>query len=154
MTAARRRSKPREVVLRFDLAIVRRLVDHTRSSPEWLPTYGGTHAEPGLWLVADHGVYLMSNGRPAMDAKGNPIPVNDTRGIRRLIAMAEGCDPEVDAFEDWWAIHNALQGGNDFLEFISIEDLDRILPSCKAHLIVVADREGWCLASDGPRARS
>jgi hypothetical protein len=46
--------------------------------------------------------------------------------------MAEGCDPEVDAFED----------------------LDRVLPSCKAHLIVVADREGWCLASDGPRARS
>jgi hypothetical protein len=132
MTAARRRSKPREVVLRFDLAIVRRLVDHARSSPEWFPTYGGTHAEPGLWLVADHGVYLMSNGRPAMDAKGNPIPVNGTRGIRRLIAMAEGCDPEVDAFED----------------------LDRVLPSCKAHLIVVADREGWCLASDGPRARS
>lgn len=133
MAARRPKPKSREVVLRFDLTIVRQLIDHTSNSPEWVPTYGGTHAEPGLWLVADHGVYLMSNGRPAIDAKGNPIPADDTPGTRRLIAMAEGCDPEVDAFEDWWAIHNALQGGNDFLEFIALEDLARVLPSCKAH---------------------
>jgi hypothetical protein len=151
MSAAKRKSKPREVVLRFDLTIVRRLLDHTRNSHEWMPTYRGAHAEPGLWLVADHGVYLMSNGQPAIDAKGHPIPVGDTSRARRLIAMAEGCDPEVDAFDDWWAIHNALQGGNDFLEFVPLEDVDRVVRSCKEHLIVVADREGWCLARDGPR---
>src|SRR5882672_7090735 len=95
------------VRLKFDLATVQRLVDHARNAPRSLPYYGGTRADPALWLVGDHGVYLMSNGQPPLGADGQLI-TGDAKGVRRLNALAVGCDPEVDAFESWWPVHNAI----------------------------------------------
>ena len=131
------RKRKRGIPLRFPLAIVRRLVDHARNAPESLPYYGGTRAEPALWLVGDHGVYLMSNGKPPLGRDGQLI-TGDGKGVRRLNAHAVGCDPEVDAFESWWPIHNAIAGGDDFVQMLSIEDFERALPSCKSHVVVIA----------------
>lgn len=61
---------------------------------------------PGLLLVHDQGVYLMSNGTPReVDA----------------IAYAEGCDPKIGEFDDWYGKSRELVGGDDFVEVLRIE---------------------------------
>ncbi|NTE68282.1 DUF3085 domain-containing protein [Agrobacterium tumefaciens] len=44
-------------------------------------------ARPGLWLVGDEGVYVMSSGKLA-------------EGQRPLVVYAEECDPKTDP--DYW----------------------------------------------------
>lgn len=55
------------------------------------PYYGtrpGEGENPGLWLVGDQGVYIMSNGRLAESQKA-------------LVVYAEQCHSEGDV--NWWA---------------------------------------------------
>jgi len=37
-------------------------------------------------------------------------------GPQRLVADTVGCNPRVDAFNDWWELGRAEFGGNDFRE--------------------------------------
>jgi len=62
-------------------------------------------------LVKDQGVYFMSE-RGACEPGGR----------RRLIAYAVGCNPDVDAFDDWWELARAEFGGDDFGEFFDPQD--------------------------------
>ena len=62
----------------------------------------------GLWLVGDEGVYIMSNGRPAL--------LVDT-GPRHLTAPAAECDPERDP-HGWWTTKCATFGGDDGVVFL------------------------------------
>ena len=55
-----------------------------------------THAAGKVRLVGDDGVYFMSGGK--VDPNDNPI------------AYAEGCNPKVDEFDDWWALKGATWG--------------------------------------------
>ncbi|OYX14736.1 MAG: hypothetical protein B7Z15_02970, partial [Rhizobiales bacterium 32-66-8] len=54
------------------------------------PHYGlhpGRDEKPGIWLVGDEGVYIMSNGKLA-------------EGQKALVIYAEQCHPKGDI--DWW----------------------------------------------------
>ncbi len=62
----------------------------------------------GLWLVGDHGVYLMSNA--SID--------------RSAIVYANECDPAKMDFDTWWAVKRATFGGDDGVEFIGIEEIE------------------------------
>ena len=42
-----------EVILKFDVATVWRLVDHARNAKHSIPSYGQKRARPALWLVGD-----------------------------------------------------------------------------------------------------
>lgn len=64
----------------------------------------------GLWLVGDEGVYLMPN----------------TEAATRTIAYASECDPNKLEFDEWWHVKRATFGGDDGVEFISIEEIERI----------------------------
>jgi hypothetical protein len=103
------------VTLKFDVAMVWRLVDHARTAKRQMTYYGTRLRKRCLCLVGDSGIYLMSNGLPAMDHKGNLVTKKKSVGIGRLVAMAAGCNPAYNAFEDWWFVHNAIDGGNDFI---------------------------------------
>jgi hypothetical protein len=100
--------------LEFDLAGVRKLCEHAMAATEWSRAYedmeeGGSEARPGLILVGDRGVYLMSNGNPGLlkeDGKGH------------VVVYAEGINPTVDDFETWWAAKNATFGGDDGAYYI------------------------------------
>jgi hypothetical protein len=59
-------------------------------------------AKPGLWLVGDHGVYLMSNGAPGMMRPD---------GKSAVVAYADGIDPKKD--KDWWDAKRHTFGGDD-----------------------------------------
>lgn len=59
-----------------------------------------------LLLVKDQGVYMLSRSR-VQDVDGN---------IR--VAYAVGCNPAVDAFDDWWHLARDEMGGDDFGEYL------------------------------------
>jgi hypothetical protein len=148
VAAEKLRTSDGYVVLKFDVATVWRLLDHARNSPESLPWYGRTRPKRVLWLVGDAGIYLMSNGSPAIDEKGNLIKKKKSVGIRRLVAPAFGCDPTYNAFEDWWPIHNAVDDGSDFSIPIPIKAFDSILPSCKTQIIILVSPANYRILSD------
>ncbi|MBZ9772331.1 DUF3085 domain-containing protein [Mesorhizobium sp. CO1-1-8] len=83
------------------------------------PYYGarpGKGEKPGLWLVGDEGIYIMSNGKLA-------------EGARALIAYAEQCHPVGNP--DWWDYKRRHFGGDDGIEFIEAE---RLLPLFDRHM--------------------
>lgn len=137
-----------KVILKFDIATVWRLVDHARTAKRSMTYYGKRLRKRSLCLVGDAGVYLISNGLPTMDDKGNLIKKRKSIGIRRLTAPAAGCDPAYNAFDDWWAIHNAIDGGNDFSIPMPIEQFEPILPSCKSQIVIRINAEGYEILSD------
>jgi hypothetical protein len=77
------------------------------------PHYGlrpGEGEVPGLWLVGDHGVYIMSNGKLAA-------------GERPLVLYSEQCHPNGNP--DWYDYKRRHFGGDDGIEFI---DAERLIP--------------------------
>lgn len=110
-------------VCRFKTSEVLPLIKHALAATEFDMGYEGMSDEqyvelgmtppktrtpngPALLLVHDQGVYLMSNGIPrSADA----------------VAYAEGCDPKVGEFDEWYGKSRDLVGGDDFVEVIRIE---------------------------------
>ena len=77
------------------------------------PYYGlrpGKGEIPGLWLVGDQGVYIMSNGRLA-------------DGDRPLVVYSDECHPVGNP--DWFHYKHRHFGGDDGIEFI---DAERLIP--------------------------
>lgn len=75
------------------------------------PYYGtrpGEGERPGLWLVGDQGVYLLSNGKLA-------------EGHKALVVYCEECHPVGNP--DWWDYKRRWFGGDDGIEFIEAGQL-------------------------------
>ncbi|RUV41243.1 MAG: DUF3085 domain-containing protein [Mesorhizobium sp.] len=75
------------------------------------PYYGtrpGEGEKPGVWLVGDQGVYIMSNGK---------LP----EGARALVVYSEQCHPTGNP--GWWDYKRRHFGGDDGIEFIEAERL-------------------------------
>ena len=90
------------------------------------PYYGlkpGKGEIPGLWLVGDQGVYIMSNGK---------LADND----RPLVIYSGECHPVGNP--DWYDYKHRHFGGDDGIEFIDAEKLiplfDRNLRSTHLHV--------------------
>lgn len=94
----------------FKTKDLKRCVEHALNSPSWNMGYSEHKPQPGLYLVHDDGVYLMSNGEPGDVRKDGELSL--------YVAYAEGCNPETDA--DCWENSRALVGGSDFAETIVI----------------------------------
>ncbi|WP_444542011.1 DUF3085 domain-containing protein [Chitinimonas koreensis] len=60
-----------------------------------------------LVLAKDRGVYFLAE-------RGERTP----EGKQKLLAYAVGCNPDVDAFDDWWHRVNDELGGDDFGEYL------------------------------------
>ncbi|MPZ40898.1 MAG: DUF3085 domain-containing protein, partial [Rhizobiales bacterium] len=135
-----------EIVLKFDITTVWRLVDHARNSKQSIASYKQRKPKPSLWLVGDSGVYLMSNGDPPIADTGRLIKKEDM--ARRLTAPAFGCDPEYNAFEDWWRLHNAIAQGNDFSITIPIGQFEDVLPECRSQIVVLIYEDKYRIVSD------
>ncbi|QND62359.1 DUF3085 domain-containing protein [Mesorhizobium huakuii] len=77
------------------------------------PYYGlrpGKGEIPGVWLVGDQGVYIMSNGKLA-------------DGDRPLVVYSDECHPVGNP--DWFHYKHRHFGGDDGIEFI---DAERLIP--------------------------
>jgi hypothetical protein len=64
-----------------------------------------------LLLVKDQGLYFMSEEGPI-----NP------QTKRRLVAYADGLNPDTAEFDDWYDRLRGICGGDDFAETISPQD--------------------------------
>lgn len=70
-------------------------------------------AAPGLFLVHDDGVYLMSKGIPAQ------LRADCKQGETKcVVAYAQGCNPVKD--KDCWDTSRAMVGGDDFGESLDL----------------------------------
>lgn len=107
-------------MLSFPLQKVRAVLDRGRADAQ---AHGGFRKPfhrfcpeagelPGLWLVGDHGVYLMSNGK--LPAGGRP-----------LVVYAEECDPHTN--DDWFHIKRKTFGGDDGVDFIDATPLEAMM---------------------------
>jgi hypothetical protein len=77
--------------------------------------YSDERPQPALLLVGDHGVYLMSNGKPGLPHPDKPEPAN-------FVIYADGCNPDVDDFDSWWNFKRATFGADDGAETLTIID--------------------------------
>jgi hypothetical protein len=90
--------------------IDRRQSDATANGGFRNPYYGlkpGEGEKPGLWLVGDNGVYIISNG------------VAD--GTRPVVVYSEECHPTGNP--GWFDYKRRHFGGDDDIEFIDAEQL-------------------------------
>jgi len=128
------------MILTFNKAAVKELLDHAFTAPEHAPTFeemcdpecrkdgnapdfdaGAVLPEdvdpalitPGLHLVGDDGVYLVSNGRPALMASER----------MQRVAYAKECDPETMDPDTVWGAKNESFGGDDGVEKIDAYDI-------------------------------
>mgnify|MGYP000906993672 FL=1 len=98
-------------ILAVRKVIARGIADAAANDGFRNPYYGlrpGEGEKPGLWLVGDEGVYLMSNGK-LVD------------GQQALVIYSEQCHPKGDI--DWWDYKRRHFGGDDGIEFIEAERL-------------------------------
>ena len=100
--------------LTFDAAIVKQLIADAKTAKDHRLAFGQTKREPGLWLVGDEGVYLMSNGIPVLKR---------IRSDETIVAYAHECNPKKMPFNTWWEAKSFTFGGDDGVEFIPLCDL-------------------------------
>lgn len=101
------------MIIRFKRSEVFKLHTHAMAQTEWRQSYGQPgEARPGIWLVGDQGIYLMSNGKPPL--LKDP---DNTIDSASFIVYAEECNPEKDK-EGWWQAKREIFGGDDGVELI------------------------------------
>jgi len=105
------------------------LAAHPATSMGWQGEVG-----PALEFVKDEGIYLLSNGGPA-DLSVDQDPT------RPPVVYAEGYDPTVEDRMEVWARARAAVGGDDFVEFIALDEgflsaFDRATSTGCTHLVI------------------
>lgn len=109
----------------FDGPQVLDLLAHAAASTKHSAPYGlGRDPGPGLFLVHDDGVYLMSNGQPMQPKE------NGESGAK--VIYAKGYEPprlikDEDRNDQYFKIVAAV-GGEDFVEFIEAKVFEKIEP--------------------------
>jgi hypothetical protein len=114
--------------LTFDVTIVQQLLNNSKNAKQWEVAYGEhgdqSQARPGLWLVGDRGVYLMSNSTDGVHEPGS-TPEN----TKHVVAFAHQCDP--DKCEHWYENKRAAFGGDDGVEFLDARLIEAALAKAK-----------------------
>lgn len=121
--------------LHFSRPGVERLLKHAKEAPEHRHTYGQSgKVAPGLWLVGDQGVYLMSNGHPALDAD----PPKQTKNSQFVVYASE-VDPTKLDFDVWYDAKRASFGGDDGCEYLTAESVEQALSVTKPGASLMID---------------
>lgn len=128
--------------LTFNIGEVRVLMAHTKAATAHAPSYddlfnpkchkGGRIVEKdgwpdrdnidpstipaGLWLVKDHGVYLMVNSDPGLPRAEDPN--------RAVVVYAQEADPERSDRNDWYEAAARIMGGDDCVITLPVELFD------------------------------
>lgn len=111
--------------LTFNRAGVERLLAHAKAASEHRSTFEQRPPiGPGLILVGDQGVYLMSNGLPMLKADD---------GENNFVVYADQINPETMQFDDWYEAKRAAFGGDDGAEPIPAASIEHSLVSGPGH---------------------
>ena len=116
--------------LTFDKKTVKLLLDHSCHSPAHRILYEDQRTNaPGLWLVGDEGVYLMSNGDPGLKDEKSA-----TGG--HVCCYADQCNPKKMSFDDWWEAKQIIYGGDDGGEFLAADFWQQAILNSGSKIIV------------------
>jgi hypothetical protein len=112
--------------LRFATDGVRKLVDHAKAASTSKTLYG-EETGPGLWIVGDQGVYLMSNGIPHLP--------NPDKPESNLVIYAEEINPHTLPFDTWWTNKEMSFGGDDGADFLGVKSMEAALEHARGGFI-------------------
>ncbi len=94
-------------------------------------------APPALQFVKDDGVYLMSSGIPHL-----PDPARQGDPDASRVVYAQGFDPNVEAFDDWYDGARRILGGDDFAHALPLDLFGPALADPDAERIVITVSDG------------
>ncbi len=97
------------------------MVSSCRNAKDHRQTWGSDQQGPALWLVKDHGIYLMSN---------EMLPETEEKKSAPLV-YAQECDPTTMEFDDWWVAGEQLLGGDDSVTPIELEIFESLIAKGK-----------------------
>lgn len=89
----------------------------------------------------------MSNGSPPQLADGRVKKPELARLALRLTAYAEGCSV-ADELDNWWPIHNAIDGGNDFTRTISLKKVIDALDRSEQKIVILSSKRKQTVFAD------
>lgn len=126
--------------LRFSWPEVEKLLDEVRAAKTANTLYDEVTGK-GLWLVGDHGVYLMAN------TKDGPREKARKKDDKTFVVYAKECSPDIMAFDDWWTNKRASFGGDDGVEFLALKELEKMVaklpkPNSKPQYLVIGFMPG------------
>jgi len=101
---------------------------------------GMPNQQAKLMLVGSDGVYFMCDSTTSTDR------LNNTSVF--VQAYAEGCNPKVDEFDDWWALKGSTWGGDDGAEYLDRKEIQSIVEKCKRYLIVSFEGNTFTIMAD------
>jgi hypothetical protein len=138
--------KPKSTLV-FEAVAVLELLAHAKAASRHTSPYGLTaNPGPGLMLVKDDGIYLMSNGEPGLPGTDTVNKVVYARGYEALPATAS-MEERMTRYDK---VRDAA-GEDDFAEFLPAKSFDRLVPDGKVEIELAADRMTVSIA--GPPAR-
>lgn len=133
MTAQRNQTTTRLI---FDGAAVLELLTHAKAAPKTVSPYGmRENPGPGLMLVKDDGIYLMSNGEPGLPGTETANKVVYARGYEALPDTAT-TDERMERYDK---VRDAV-GGDDFAELIPAKSLAALEAGGAVEIDLSADK--------------
>lgn len=121
--------------LTFAAPAVLELLRHAIAAPKHSSPYSQEDPGPGLFLVKDEGIYLMSNGKPGLLGENEHNKVVYADGYEPLTeTRRDGTDTWGERYEK---IRDAV-GGDDFGEFLSADSFKRLQPQDKLTIRISA----------------
>jgi hypothetical protein len=121
--------------LTFAAPAVLELLRHAIAAPKHSSPYSQEDPGPGLFLVKDEGVYLMSNGKPGLPGENAANKVVYAKGYEPLTeARRDGTDTWGERYEK---IRDAV-GGDDFGEFLPADSFKGLQPQDKLTIRISA----------------
>lgn len=124
------------MILTFERSTVEELLQHSVNSTSWRSLYGEKKTQkPGLWLIGDQGVYLMSNGDPGklISKIGEGGPGKESHHV----CYADQVNPETLDFDEWWSNKRASFGGDDGCDFLGEKVIRSALEASKGDKIAL-----------------
>ena len=120
----------------FDGSAVLELLAHAKNAPKHTSPYGLTpNPGPGLMLVKDDGIYLMSNGEPNLSGTDTVNKVVYARGYEALPATAS-TEERIARYDK---VRDAA-GGDDFAEFLPAKSFSKLMPNGQVEIELSVDR--------------
>jgi hypothetical protein len=109
----------------FDIEPVKRLLEHARASDKHQVLYDNPDTDaPGLWIVGDQGLYILSNGDPRF-LRAADDPEREHSIV--FAVYADEANPWTLPFDQWWEAKRQGFGGDDGVEFLPVIEIDRQL---------------------------
>lgn len=105
--------------LHFPWNEIEKVIEEIDTAKTAQPLYGDDTGK-GLWMVGDHGVYLMPNTTDGIHHR--KLDKDD----RRLVVYARECNPDRMEFDDWWENKRRSFGGDDGVEFLDLKEIQSL----------------------------